>query len=321
MLGRVMELRDTLLREETRRKLVSWWRGVDDEPALHPLVSEPQGIPGDAAPAARPSPSCSVVHRIAVAEHLWGRGNIGPGDSDFIRELGVQLGLNKEKTLGFLGIGLAGAARALVTDSEVWVTAFEANPEIAKAANEQNMLAGMAKKITVTACPFDTLALPARKFNDIIAKDVFARVENKDALCEQIAGSLKPGGSFLFAEYVAPGGMLTPEDCETYFCKDFGPVYPLADGQSRTLVQAHGLDLRVEENVTSRYAEYATAGWANLRGILDRLSEATGEGPERFAIMRAVADEASIWANRIDAFRNGKLAVYRYLAMSPSGPA
>ncbi len=312
MLARVMSLRDTLLGDETRRKLGLWWRG-ENVHSMQPRDGEPRqdAVPVDVA--------CTLLHRIVVGEHLWGRGNLGPGESDFIRELGVGLALTKEKSIAYMGIGLAGAARAIVADSGVWITGYDANAIVSKLAVEQNTMAGMAKKITVATDDFATLAIPPNKYDDIIATEGFSKVEDKARLFGQVAHALRPSGTLLFTEYVAVGEPMTDEERHALFCQDFGEPFPVPSSEYRTLVETNGLDLHIDEDVTGRYAGYATAGWSNLRRILDRLTEDCDEAGERTAIIRAVADAAALWANRIEAFRTGRLAVHRFLATQKPG--
>lgn len=307
MLARVKELRETLLGDETRRKVVSWWRGEDigatSDGTLH---------------AGRQSEARAIATRIIVAEHLWGEGNLGPGDNDFLRELGAGLAFEKDMRVGYLGFGLGGAALNLVSECDVEIVAFDECPALADAARSKVAATGLSKRISLTSGAFEGLSLPIAAFDHVVAKDAFLRVADKNRLAEQIKGALKPGGAFLVSDYVGCGDPLTPEELSVYFPCERGAIQLVRDDESRTLLEAQGLEIRTSEDVTARLADDAAAGWSNLRKLLDGLSEAGGEGAERSALMRAIAGEAALWANRIEAFRSGRLAVRRHLAVKPA---
>lgn len=316
LLTKVREITDTLLSDDARQRLGAWWRGEPrQEQALATGSDEFLELSGVVVPAPTET---SIAHRIAVAEQLWGAGNLSPGDSDFTRELGVTLGLSKEKSIAFIGVGLGGAARAIVDETEVWVTGYESNASITALAIEQNTMAGKAKKVTVGHVDLEALDLPKQKFNAVVAKESFYLIKDKAKLLATVAGSLRPGGYLVFTDYVENGAKLDESQRQALFCQDWGAPFPVMPQEYRSLIEAHGLELRVDEDVSERYAAYATRGWSNLRRMLDRLGQESDDIANRNAIMRVIAEEASIWANRLDAFRDGRMAVHRFLAMKPA---
>jgi SAM-dependent methyltransferase len=313
LLNRVKNLGQSLVPEETREKLGAWWRG--DEATRG--VAVPQA--GEAP--AHPPPSLDagdvMVQRIRVAEALWGGGNFGPGDAEFLTALAAQLGLTKEMSIGFVGVGLGGAARALVDETEVWITGYEANRTTAAIGVEQCTIAGKAKKVEISVVDYETLAMPAHKFNDVISKETFYLVRDKIRLVGQIAQSMKPGGTLLFTDFVTPAGPLTPEERDRLFIKDLGEALPIAPQDYAKIITGAGLDLRVDEDISHNFGAFVTNGWANLRGMLDQLAEHEPSPAERALFMRIVAEEAALWGNRLEAFRAGRLAVHRFVALQP----
>jgi SAM-dependent methyltransferase len=311
MLDRVRHLGQSLLKPQTRERLDAWWHGVEAEE--HGVSVE--GAPLAGTPSVVVDPGSSIVQRVRVAEALWGHGNFGPGDAEFLTMLAAQLGLTKEMSLAVIGVGLGGAARALVDDTEVWITGIEGNATVAALGIEQCTLAGKAKKVEISAADYETLSLPARKFNDVISKETLYLVRDKARLIAQIAGGMKPGGTFIFTDYVTPQGPLSAEECDQLFARELGEPLPIAPGDYASPMGAAGFDLRVNEDISAAFGEYITQGWTNLRRMLDQLAANEENPAERALFMRIVAEEASHWANRLEAFRTGRLAVYRFVAL------
>ena len=305
----------SLVNEEAREKLGAWWRGD--------IATRGMAVPSDLGgeTGTQPAPSMDassvMVQRIRVAEALWGAGNFGPGDAEFLTALAAQLGLTKEMSIGFIGVGLGGAARALVDETEVWITGYEANKTTAAMGVEQCTIAGKAKKVAISVVDYETLQLPAKKFNDIISKETFYLVRDKVRLIGQIAEAMKPGGTLLFTDFVTPGGALGTEERDRLFVRDLGEAMPIGPQDYAKIMSNAGLDQRVDEDISHNFGAFVTNGWANLRRMLDQLAGQEINPAERALFMRIVAEEAALWGNRLEAFRNGRLAVHRFVALKP----
>lgn len=312
VLERVRHLGQSLLGPETRQRFGAWWRGI--EPSAPHAETQPAAEDGAQPEIGETS---TILQRIRVAEALWGQGNFGPGDAEFLTALAAQLGLTKEMSLAFIGVGLGGAARALVDDTEVWITGFERNPAIAAVGVEQCTIAGKAKKVQISVTDYETLLLPAKKFNDVISKETLYLVRDKARLVKQIAGGVKPGGTFLFTDYVAPQGALSAEERDRLFPRELGEALPIPPVEYSQLMSDVGLDVRVNEDISGSFGEFVTQGWANLRRMLDQLAANKPNPAERALFMRIVAEEAAHWGNRLEAFRTGRLAVHRFVALKP----
>jgi cyclopropane fatty-acyl-phospholipid synthase-like methyltransferase len=314
VIDRVRNLGQTLLRPQTREKLEAWWHGAESLDA--PLEGAPD-TSADEAPQPEIQPGSTILQRIRVAEALWGHGNFGPGDAEFLTALAAQLGLTKEMSIAFIGVGLGGAARALVDDTEVWIAGYEANPTIAAIGVEQCTIAGKAKKVAISVVDYETLALPAKKFNDVISKETLYLVKDKARLLGQIASHMKPGGTILFTDYVAPAGALSAQERDQLFASELGEAMPISPTEYAKLMTDVGLDVRVNEDISGSFGEFVTQGWANLRRMLDQLAANEPNPAERALFMRIVAEEAAHWGNRLEAFRTGRLAVHRFVALKP----
>lgn len=320
MLARVKSISETLIGSDARARFGAWWRG--DIAATRRRREEGEGTlmaPEQIADANVPLDPVTDVEalriRIKVSEQLWGQGNLGPGDSEFVTELCTSLRLNKEKSIAFLGVGLGGAARAIVNETDVWITGFESNEEVAREGIEQNMIAGKAKKVTITVSDYETLVLPKRKYTDVISKDELHLVQDKARLIKEVYETIKPGGTFLFTDFVEPGAPLSPAERAQLFTPQWGIAAPVSPPTYAQFVTDAGFDLRVNSDITPRFAQVVTNGWANLRKLLDHMAGEETDPARRALLLRVVAEEAAVWANRLEAFRENKLALYRVVAL------
>lgn len=307
MLARVTSFPARLVGVGVRKRLGAWWRG------------EPRP---ESAGASRPEPGDmrSPSDWLVVAERLWGPSNLGPGEDAYFPRLALGLNLSADKTLAYFGIGLGGAARRIVDKSDVWIVGFEADADAAAQGKEQCRRAGQGKKVAISHVTYDFLSLPKEKFHAAIAKEAFHDVANKARVFQQIARALKGGGAFLITDYVVTGDPLDAGGCMALFGKRSAPVSPLTTAEYLALLARHGLDLRVNENVTELYAGFVMDGWSNLRSLLDHLGAQADNPVRRMHFLRSVADEAAMWAARLEALRTGKLEVRRFLALKPYQP-
>ena len=133
---------------------------------------------------------------------VWGEGFIGPHDEATILHLVNILRLTPEMSILDLGAGLGGPSRVLAERLGLWITGREISGELASAGMELAHKAGLAKKAPVEH--IDPLApdLPAKKYEVVVAFDTFYRVEDKAALFDAIAESVKPAAQVIFTDLV-----------------------------------------------------------------------------------------------------------------------
>lgn len=312
MLERVKQLSENLIGSQTREKLSAWWRGGDGR--IEPTANGPQS---ESAESHLEGSADIPNQRIRVIEALWGEGNVAPADAQFLSSLS-QLGLTKEMSIGFIGIGLGGTARALTNETDVWISGYEADAAVAVVAIEQCTFAGKSKKVTITGGNYDDLQIPAKKFNSIVSKEALYLARDKARLIKQIADGIKTGGSFLYTDYVAPKSGLNDEQLARLFPADAKLAEPVAPDAHVEWMKAAGFDVRVHEDMTALFGDFVMEGWANLRRMLDQIAADKPTPAERAAFLRSVGDEAALWGNRLEAFRDGHLAVYRFVALKPA---
>ncbi len=254
---------------------------------------------------------------LLLAEQLWGIGNVRPGEENFRADITNTLDLSGETTLAYFNIGLGGAARGLAGSVSLSVTGYERTPEAAVWGSDLCKRLGKGRKVSIARADYDRMVLAKDKFHYIVGKDAFHAVSDKARLFGQLARGLKPGGSLLFTDYVT-SAPLSPGDCIVVFGSRPPAVSPCSQDDFQKLLSDCGFVLRSSDDLTERYVGFITEGWSNLRAILDHLEGHAANPARALHFVQNVANEAAVWANRLDALRSGRLSIRRYLANKPA---
>lgn len=306
MLARVKTLPAGLVSPDMRKRLGAWWRGEDSE----------KGVPETRR--AKADDKGGPAEWLMVAEQLWGAGALGPAEDKFVAELAERLSLNAETTLGYVGIGLGGAARSLAVQTEVTITGYEPNVDAAGQGAEQGKGAAGGNKVAIHQMAFDRFELPEDAFDAIAGKESFHDVADRERVFKQITRALKSGGTLLFTDYVVTGDPLDAGTCLTLFGKRSLPVSPCSAQAYSELSKSQGLEPSADEDLSDLYIACVSEGWSNLRALLDQLGARADDPARRTRFLRTIADEAAMWANRLEALRTRKLEVRRFLARKPA---
>ncbi len=104
-----------------------------------------------------------------------------------------------------LGCGGGNLERALIQlKAAKSIDAYDASPESIRLANELAARDGLSARLRYEVADINRLELPARAYDFVVAKMSLHHFEDLDHVYSQIARSLKPGGVFMFNEYVGP---------------------------------------------------------------------------------------------------------------------
>ncbi|MEM1140012.1 MAG: class I SAM-dependent methyltransferase [Pseudomonadota bacterium] len=288
-------------------RLKAWWDGAPYVPGEAPAH---EAEARDGAVAA----SLDLAAHLHISQLLWGRGFTGPGDEAAMVAWGDNLALNKEKSVAFLGVGLGGAARAICKAHEAWITGYDRLPDQIELGTEQCVMAGMAKKVTISPLKIGEVELAEGKFQAIIAKEELAFHEDRGAVFQAIAKGLRPGGLVILTDYLQ-GEDAAPSGC---FLPVWGEAMLGTSGEYEAAINASGLDLRVNEPVTDEYVSAITEAWAKYRALMKAVMDETDDAVLRATYALALGQEADMWANRLEALQAGTLAVHRFVLMKPA---
>lgn len=248
--------------------------------------AEVADLPEVVAPAV---PRAWGAARLAQAEALWGEGFVGPGGGDEVKRLTAPFGLSAAHSLLLVGAGAGGAARAIAADLGVWVTAYEADPDLAEVAARRLQRAGvaLAKRATVSVWQPEAPAFAVAAFHHALALESLAGAR-RDAVLGAIVRAVKPGGQVMVVQSVDTA------------CGDGDEIV--------SMFELLGCDLRVIEDETARHARQVLQGWK----LLVRQLRGARPAPAQAA---ALVAEAEYWLLRLRRIREGRLKLMRWSAI------
>ncbi len=104
-----------------------------------------------------------------------------------------------------LGCGGGNLERALIAlDAAQHMDAYDASPESIRLAEHLAAEAGISQRIQYGVRDIDQLQLPADTYDFVVIKMALHHFENLEQIYQDIHQSLRPGGVFMFNEFVGP---------------------------------------------------------------------------------------------------------------------
>lgn len=288
------------------RHLLRLHAAAPDEPQValepHPLLSPETALAEDDDPIWPRA-------RIAVAEALWGEGFLLPGGGDEVLRLAKPLGLSEASSLLLVGAGTGGPPRHIAAELGVWVTGYEANPQLVTLANERSQRAGLGRRAQVEGWDPQRPKFPAGYYHHAMAIEPL-RGESPRPLLGAVAQALKPGGQFVLEEIVADRPLQPGEPMVETWARlaHRAPAAPSEPAITDALAQL-GFDVRIVEDVSRRQMQRALLGW---RAIVQTMAQARPGVRQVSLIVR----EAELWLARIRLMRARRLRLVRWHAIS-----
>lgn len=309
---------DEVVTPDLKKRVAAWWQGVDvddldwEDPELHEEEAAEAEAPAEAPPA--PEIVADMSHFIKVSEMLWGEGYVTPGGKNFIDLWGQQLSLNKEKSTAFLGAGLGGQARELNLSTGSWVSCFERHPELVEASADQSMMAGLAKKVASQYYDPEKIELEAGKFNAIVAKEEFTTIEDKKGAIEAVCAGMKTSGLFMFTDYVATAEELDTARLKQLFGDMRGTPGLWTEREYVDCLEAAGLDIHVNEELSDQYGAFINAAWGDYKSIVDKIKNGDETDLEKACLLKMIGISAELWTHVAVALESGEIQIRRFLA-------
>ncbi|MGO1118226.1 methyltransferase domain-containing protein [Rhodovibrionaceae bacterium A322] len=289
-----------------KMRLKAWWGGYELKVKERPVVAEPVGEPeDDAVYQLDPNLPEWETARVHIAQKVWGDGFNMPGREEHVLDLVKPFGLDETKKLLHLGGGLGGGSRAISKEFNTWVSAFEADEEIATAGKALSEQAGMVKKAPVGLCNFEEMELEKKSYDCALATEIFFGVRNKEKLFKSIAGSLKSQGHFMFTDFVVEEGVEHAEQIEEWTASEQRKLYPWSLSNYEHLMRDVGFDVRVMEDISSTYAPKVVAGFKNF------ISHSR-ECVSNKKLAEILVNEVELWTRRSAIMEKGAIKLYRF---------
>lgn len=275
------------------------------EKASPPARSAPKAEPARSQPTVSAAPGSHALNAMQLCQVLWGEGWHLPLGDHMTTVMVRAFGLDSSMGVLDLTAGLGGAARKIATEYNTYVTGLEDNPELVTEGQSFHARHNPGKRATLAA--YDPGQFKAEKrYDGIIARELFFRIKNKKDFAAQVAASLKPQGQMSWTDLVVADG--TPPEALAAWCTREGSnCTPMQLTDVTKLWSIHGLEVRVSEDRTSHYADAITLGLGKLMQSL----QGENLSPES---RRMVLHEVDGWAQRMVALSAG-LRFYRFHAL------
>ena len=179
------ETPDPSVKSSFRERFMAWWEGY--EPPTTRLKA--------------PAPTHEVHYevekqqwettRLRLIQEVWGEGFSSPGGTDHILEMVKLFALDPAMSVIDLGAGLGGATRAMCESFGVWVNGFEADNDLAEAAQALSHKAGLAKRASITVFDSETFTRKAKSADCVFSKEFMYTVEDKKEFLTVYMNSLE----------------------------------------------------------------------------------------------------------------------------------
>lgn len=244
--------------------------------------------------------------RLNVIEKLWGEGCTSPSSAEFLRVSVPMLSLSEKKSLLLLGAGLGGVGRAMVNETGVWVTGYEADEELAALGKNQTKMTGMQKRAPVTWANMEDVKLKENSFNTVISLESLYRVTAKEQLYAAMIAALRVDGELLMTDFVSAGDGPPGKAVENWLEAEPTPPHLWKAEAIQSFLKTQNMDVRPCEDITARYR----AGIFN--GFFRYLSNVTK--PELIEISGDLIKECEYWAGQLSAIDSGGLKVFKFHA-------
>lgn len=291
----------------------NWFARPMPEPAEAPRPMQKVGptlLMPAAPPLVSPGPPPSwTPERLLTTDALWGEGYQFPGGEIETLRLAKPMGLSKASSLLLIGAGGGGPACSLATQFGVWVSGFEADPNLVTAAIDRIARRNLTKHAQIEIWNPVKPKFREHFYHHGLALEPLHGSQPERTL-SAISIALKPGGHLMMVELIAdsPLDPTNPVVAAWARLERRDPAaLPTEVGITRILGRL-GFDVRVAEDVSDRHTHQALAGWRTSVRAMENVP------PTRREAMRCV-QEAELWMLRLRLIQIGWLRLVRWHAI------
>jgi SAM-dependent methyltransferase len=287
--------------------------GEDPAPELVPVMSD--AAPASGEPIVPPSRrQVWTPERIHTVGLLWGEGFQFPGGEVETLRVAKPLGLSAASTLLLLGAGGGGPARTVASKLGAWVSAFEADRDLAAAATDLISRTKLGRRSQIDTWDPSDPDFAVHYYHHGLAFEPL-RGHQPELVLSAIAMALKPGGQLTLVELVADTPLPSEDPEVAHWARlehRWPESLPTETAITRVLGRL-GFDVRIAEDISSRHIQQALMGWRRMvRGMeMER-------PPMRQTAL--LVEEAELWLLRLKLFRAKQLRLVRWHAIARNAP-
>jgi len=153
---------------------------------------------------------------ITFLEKLWGDGYMSPGGKEEISRLLTGLDL-AEQTILDIGCGAGGITVSLVKDHGAkQVVGVDVEEDVVNAATKRVLKNGLNNNIDILLIDKSNLPFEDNYFDIVFSKDSFVHIPDKEKIFTQVFKLLKPGGFFVFSDWLISHDQKPSKEMEYY---------------------------------------------------------------------------------------------------------
>jgi cyclopropane fatty-acyl-phospholipid synthase-like methyltransferase len=237
-----------------------------------------------------------------------GEGFIFPAGEQETLRLAKPLALSQATSLLLVGAGTGGPASCIAAQLGAWVTAFEANPNLAELAMERSTRSGLGRRAEIKTWDPTQPNFSRRSFHHALALEPL-RGEAPGPVLVAMFRAIRPGGELMMVDLVADQPLDPMDAAVLAWCQLEGrpPVVPTQRAITGALGRL-GFDVRVTEDISLRHMQQALRGWHDL---LRRM----GANKPSHARAQVLVAEAELWLRRISLIREKRIRLVRWDAI------
>lgn len=285
------------------------WLLTDDEwtaelaTAAQPEVAVPSGLTTSAVLPSTPTGAGWQPTTHELLALLWGEGWTLPLGEHMTTVMVRAFGLNKEMSLLDLTGGLGGSAAMVVEAFGSYVTALEPDAALAEHGTQNLRQRGVSHHATLMPYVPETFQAK-RRYDGIIARDLFFRIADKPALIAEVAKSLKDHAHMSWTDLVLADDAADNAALQSWLQQETSGIKPLRLAEVEPLWKKHRVELRVSEDRTSHYCDA-------VQEALIKLMRELAMRPLTPAAKGMIMTQVEFWVRRVEALTHG-LRFYRF---------
>lgn len=272
----------------------AWWNGYE--------LDLPR-IPSSVQNGADETKEWPTKPDSTVSQMIWGQGFLSPGGEELVSEIVKLMDVDETMTLVEIGAGLGGASRCMAKTTGVWVTGLEEIPEFADEGMKQSTGAGMARRAPIRhfdpMCPLDIKDSGA---HGVFSREMLFAHPDKLEMLREIRRILRPHGRLALTDYVIMKPNEADSAIDVWSRSEPKQPYPWTLAQYESQLTEMGFVVRIVEDISPKFIQFATAGWQAFSELLER----EGVNPE---LKHYVLEELQLWSGRLQVLTSGCLGI------------
>ena len=250
------------------------------------------------------------ITHISFLEKLWGDGYMSPGGKKEINRLLNGLDLTEKKILD-IGCGAGGITVSLVKDyGAKEVIGVDVEEDVVNSAIKRVVKNRLKDNIEILLIGKSNLPFEDNCFDIVFSKDSFVHIPDKEKIFTQVFKVLKPGGFFVFSDWLISHDQKPSKEMEYYLKLEdlgFGMGSPLLYYNA---LKKSGFVSIKKNNRNKWYKEEA-------RKELQILSGPARKSYEEITSNNFIEDQIKTWKAMIRVLDTGEHCPHHFLAQKP----